>query len=292
MSAIHHGRCFGLGLLCCVALALLASPVRGQPRVDIVTAPADAPAVRQLEAIRESLQAKDWETAVRAMQKLLDLPEDRLIAVKERQADKTASRVVSVRTEVQRLLAGLPEDGKRFAAGAFGVEAEKLLKEAIQHADSAMLYRVYQRYPLTQAAARALEELARLEEITGRPQRAAMALELLLQRRGIADWTPKMQYLAARVFTRTGDQVHAASVVKELSARLGKFGIKIDGQLLKAEDLALELERLAGAARDWPMAGGNLAQRPARKPRTVARAALDEKDKRADANARVAQEGG
>ena len=99
MSAIHHGRCFGLGLLCCVALALLASPVRGQPRVDIVTALLDVPAVRQLEAIRESLQAKDWETAVRAMQKLLDLPEDRLIAVKERQADKTASRVVSVRTE-------------------------------------------------------------------------------------------------------------------------------------------------------------------------------------------------
>ena len=145
MSAIHHGRCFGLGLLCCVALALLASPVRGQPRVDIVTAPANAPAVRQLEAIRESLQARDWETAVRAMQKLLDLPEDRLIMVKERQGDKTASRVVSVRTEVLRLLAALPEDGKRFYAGAFGPEAATLLKKALQHADTDMLYYLYQR---------------------------------------------------------------------------------------------------------------------------------------------------
>jgi tetratricopeptide (TPR) repeat protein len=259
MHTPQHVAWLRRGLPICLALTVLVFPVRGQTPDNDVKLPSNPKTNLLLEFDREYLETKDWEPAFRAVQRLLALPEDSLVAVKERQGDKTVSRFTSAKAEMERLLAALPRDARLLYEKIYGPAAETLLEEARKDGDAVRFIRVDRLYPLTRAAGEALVQLARLDEKRGQPQQAAMALDRLLRRRALADWAPDELYLAARVFTRVGDKGQAAAVAAALKERLGPDGLKVGEKILKAADLATELANLARSATtaDWPLLGGN-----------------------------------
>jgi outer membrane protein assembly factor BamB/tetratricopeptide (TPR) repeat protein len=258
MHSPRHVSWLRLVLPINLALVLSILPVRGQAPDDGVKLSSNENTALLMEFAREYLETKDWKPAFRAMQKLLDLPQDSLVPAQERQGGKTVTQFTSARAKAGRLLAALPMEAKLSYEKIYGPAAEALLAEARKDGDSARFIRVYELYPLTRAAGEALVQLARLDEQKGQVQRAAIALERLLQRRKPAGWTPGELYLAARVFTRVGDKGHAATVVAALKDRLGSDGVKVGEKVLKASDLVTELAKLTTPPTgDWPLLGGN-----------------------------------
>src|SRR4051794_20344245 len=99
-------------VLLLLVVASLSSPCQAQVRlpippaadspVDVLKLPTDARAARLLEAAREYVEARDWKTAVDALQRLLDREDDVLISVTTKGPDgREIRRVVGARGEAR-----------------------------------------------------------------------------------------------------------------------------------------------------------------------------------------------
>ena len=124
------------------------------PRVDT------AKLRRKLEAVEEYIKSEDWRTSIMVAQELLDLPSDVFIEFPGKDADgKKVDMLVGVRLTANRLLAGMPQDGRDFYEAEYGKVAAKLLARARKESDMGLLFEVAQRYLNTKAGREAAEEV-------------------------------------------------------------------------------------------------------------------------------------
>ena len=85
-------------------------PVGTNP--DPILLPTNRFSATQIKAAHEYIAAKDWENAVKLLQRVLDEPEDSLLENNEKDAQgKIVLRRTSARAEAERLLTTLPKQG-------------------------------------------------------------------------------------------------------------------------------------------------------------------------------------
>src|SRR5262249_13703075 len=99
------------------------------PGLQPAVLPTDRQARRRIEAAEDYVKAKDWAAVVRIVQPLLETVEDVLIP-DPRQKDDKPTHWVSLRGEADRILMGLPEEGRKYYEHSQGQKAAALLKTA------------------------------------------------------------------------------------------------------------------------------------------------------------------
>jgi hypothetical protein len=197
----------------------------------------DYKSAARLDAAADAVKAEDWVHAVRPLQHLLDLDEDRTTR------GKGSAPTVGVRAEAVRRLAALPAAGREAYQAEFGPDAARLLKQALKDKDEQRLAEVVRRYLYTEAGPDGLEALAALHYDAGHYRLAALYYSQLLSHKGIARWTPDALYQAATAFHLTGDAARADLVGKQLLPRIGPEGLQVTAKTLSREDVQKELAK-------------------------------------------------
>ena len=256
----------------CIVLAVLAfSPAVGPAQVfappdaptaaspDPVLLPTDRKTANQIKAAHEYIAAKDWDNAVRLLQRVLDDSEDSLLEseVKDNQGNVSVLRT-SARAEAERLIAALPKQGLATYRVKVGGLALTALGKA--RANPLLLDAVVRRYFFTDAGAEALTRMGVAELDRGRVEEAVDRFRRLLQRPDVDDLPPLTLFQAALAFHAANDAVRENRAVQVLARRVGPAGLPIGGQALTLDDLRKEIARwpaTAAASSDWPLFRGD-----------------------------------
>jgi len=177
-----------------------------QPNSDHVTTervklPVDPRARRKLDDAKRFIDLRDWQSAVKILQSLLDANEDNFL----QESDSEKGRRVSVRAEANRLLGSLSKEGKQFYEQEFGPVAKLALRQAKAQSNPQGLADVALRYVHTDAGAEAAALLGSYHLDHGRYIVAALCFERLLNREGGAELSAATLYKAAVAFQRSGD---------------------------------------------------------------------------------------
>jgi hypothetical protein len=221
----------------------------------------DARAAVQLQAAADYMRDKDWKKALRLLQHLLDGQPDTLARLADREGK--AERIVSVHAEAERLLASLPEAGRRAYQRTYGPSAADLLEEAHEGRDAELLSRIVERYLYTDAGPAALCDLARRYARDGRLALAALGYARLLEHVGLARWSNEDLYQAAVAFHHRGSSARTDQMLKQLLARTGQNVVHLGERKLTVEELRKEIERAVPSPRpvEWPLYCGDAARR-------------------------------
>ncbi len=225
------------------------------------TLPTDRKATLLMEQAKGYIAARDWESAVAALQRLNDRDEDCFLPVIGKIPDGRPIRsFISVRLEAQRLLAELPGVGRQAYQERYGRLAADLLADARQEKDVALMARIASRYPLTNAGIEALQELAGRYADRGEFLLAAANYDHLARRDRLRQWPTGTLIQAAYAYR--GDGRPSAAVEKELFDRVGDTGLRVSDRILTAEQLkdALEQANKRPSADGWPMFGGDVTR--------------------------------
>ncbi|HTU19972.1 MAG TPA: PQQ-binding-like beta-propeller repeat protein [Gemmataceae bacterium] len=252
------------GLLLLPALGLeSARPAEDQEKEKAAPSPlaTDAGAAMQLQAAADSIQEEDWKSALRLLQHLLDDKRNTLARLGG--GAGKAERIVSVHTEAERLLASLPEAGRKAYQQTYGPRAADLLESARTVHDDQLFARVVARYLYTDAGPVALRELARQHYKKGRLLLATLGYSRLLEHVGPARWSNDDLYQAAVAFHHCGTSAHTEQMLKQLRARTEQNIIRLGKRKLTVEELRKEIERAAPSrqALHWPVYRGDSARR-------------------------------
>src|SRR5262249_5307126 len=138
--------------------------------------------------------------------------DDALVPLTERgPGSREVKRLVSLRSEARRRLAELPPEGREAYRTAANAEASRLLAEARKEKDAGKLAAVADRFPFTDAAADALQELALRDARAGHYRFAALYFRKLREQRVADLWDSSVLLEAAIVFRRLGDKERAES---------------------------------------------------------------------------------
>jgi outer membrane protein assembly factor BamB/tetratricopeptide (TPR) repeat protein len=241
---------------------LLAVPmVEAQPAVDVLSLPTDARAGRHLDAARDYIAARDWETATDALQRLLDREDDVFVLVTRKGADGREVRIMaSARNEARSVLATLPPDGREYYRLKYGTVAARLLTDARDDKDVARLAAIAGRFPLTEAAVEALNDAAALTFEAGHVHLAGAYHRKLLDVRPAEKWSDAVLFQAAVTARRIGG--NASAFDRELLRRAADKGVRVGDTVYKTEELKAELVKRGrpDAASDWRMVGGNVSR--------------------------------
>jgi outer membrane protein assembly factor BamB len=206
---------------------------------------ADSGVSKKLQAAREYVAAKEWGEAARALQDLLDRPEDIFLSVPRRGPDgKDTAAAVSLRAEVNRLLAGLPKPGLEAYESVVGPRARQALADA--KGQPAALAAVVQRYAHTKAGADAAARLGAHHLDRGHFDLAAGYFGHFLRSAGADNPPPLLLFQAALAFRRAGDRDRAEQTWKRLAAA-APDGISAGDRTLPLASLEKELNRPAAA---------------------------------------------
>lgn len=108
-----------------------------------------------LEKARDLIEAGRWKAAIGRLQQILDTPEDSLYSDEK-------GRLVSIRSEAERLLGSLPDGELRSYRDAYSGAAQRLLDQALNNDDRAALATVACRYFHTDAGQEAANLLGTL----------------------------------------------------------------------------------------------------------------------------------
>jgi outer membrane protein assembly factor BamB/tetratricopeptide (TPR) repeat protein len=221
------------------------------PAVQPAVLPTDRQARRRIEAAEDYVKAKDWAAVVRIVQPLLETVEDVLIP-DPRQKDDRPARWVSLRGEADRILMGLPEEGRKYYEHIQGQKAAVLLKTAREANDVRVFADVAQRYAHTSAGAQALDHLATAHLDRGQTAEAAECYRWLL-RQPIDRLEDHTLFRACLAVHLANDAALEEKTWKRLSAQAPN-GVKIGEKVVGLESLRQEMRRVAlsGANRvDW-----------------------------------------
>jgi len=254
----------------CIVLALLAfSPAAAQvfappdplpgASPDPVLLPTDRKTVNQIKAAHEYIAAKDWDNAVRLLQRVLDESKDSLLESEVADAQGNVSVLrTSARAEAERLIAALPKQGLATYRVKVGGTALTALGKA--RADLSLLEAVVRRYFFTDAGAEALTRMGVAELDRGRIEEAADRFRRLLQRPDVDELPPLTLFQAALAFHAANDAVRENRAVQVLAHHVGPAGLPIGGRALTLDDLRREIARwpaTAAASSDWPLFRGD-----------------------------------
>lgn len=220
----------------------------------------DTGAARQLQEAADHIQNEDWKSVLRSLQQLLDSKANALARLADH--DGKPDRYVIVHTECERLLASLPDAGRKEYQRVYGPRAADLLDEARQNNDAERFAHIVERYLYTDAGPSALRELARLHYKARQFHLAALAYARLLEHVGPARWADDDLYQAAIVFHHRGMFAQTEGIQKQLLTRIGQNFIRLGKRKLTVEELRKEIESMAPATKplEWPIYRGDVAR--------------------------------
>jgi outer membrane protein assembly factor BamB/tetratricopeptide (TPR) repeat protein len=230
---------------------------------DALTLPVDRQARRRLDAAEDLIKEEAWGEAARQLQLLLDNKEDVFLQVKRK--DVKGAEVqhwTSVRSEANRLIGSMPENGLQFYELQYGDAAKRLLVEAKKKSDPHLLAEVSQRFFHTEAGAEATNLLGTHHLDRGENVTAALCFKRLLfgdssdgrplepparsPRRNLLS-SPLFLFKAALAFQRANDVERAQQAAKLLQERLGRQGLRLGDRAVAWDDLARELRRVGSS---------------------------------------------
>jgi hypothetical protein len=254
-------------LIVALHLGLLLSPNRtasqeAKPATEGLAGPlsisVDTSMRTKLAAAGDYIQAEDWMVVLPLLQRLLEMKQDTLTLLANREGK--LGRLVSVHAEAERLLAGLPNAGRDFYQSSYGARAAEWLAKGRKNKDVEQLSRVVRFYLYTDAGPLALRDLARLYHQAGEEELAGIVFEKLLQHRGLARWSADDLYAATIALRRSGHAAAAEVTRKELLARGEPQGLRLDKRSLRPDELRKELEGVKGPSETgvWPLYGGDV----------------------------------
>lgn len=257
------------GPLLCVLL--LAAPLPAQtpdtsgqpvPAGEPVTLPTDRQARKRLDLALERVKAEQWPEAVRALQGLLDAPED--LFIERKSTDKDGKPVVqrlSARAEADRVLGGLPAKGLEFYHLRYEQAARGLLDEARRQNDPQRLGEVVRRYFHTPAGTEATLALALYHLDRGRGAMAAACFRRLLGSGVAGKLSPLNLYHAVLAFRLAGDSDGEAKAWQRLGERVGPGGLALGGPAVGLDALRRGLDQLTPpGGPDWALFRGDPAR--------------------------------
>lgn len=228
--------------------------------------PTDATAARRLEAARDYIQQREWTNAVRALQALLDSPEDYLVPAGGAKPAET-SRWVGVRIQAHRLVGSLPREGRALYESIHNPRALALLTDGRKKGDWEQVGEVARRYFHTEAGAEAVRLLGTHHLDRGQFLPAMLCFQQLLERTDPSRLPPAALLAAAVAFHQAGDATRGEQLSRLLAARALQ-GLRLGERPLRLEELERELARhriLEVRPADWLLFGGD-ASRSARVP--------------------------
>jgi outer membrane protein assembly factor BamB len=254
---------------------------KGEPKKDAdedrgdfaegLSLPTDSEARRLIQAAKDYASSKDWNTVCDCLQGLLENREDSFLRVKRKKPDGTDySSRVSIRTEANRLISGLPAEGLEIYKQRFGQKAQQMLREGIERNDPQVLADVATRYRYTEAGAEAGELLGIYYLDRGRHVEATEYFKQVIDR--LAQDKPEIQkqhgprihFLAALAAKRNGDNALSERYWARLTELTGDDGLKVGKQSYPIEQLRKELDRDARigvlAQTGYPYYRGNLSR--------------------------------
>ena len=198
-----------LVLLAGSLLCLAQQPPDPPPAIapEPVTLPANPAAPRNSKTARDYIQTEEWSEAVRLLQGLIETPEDSFLQLRaDKGQTRSASTWVSVRGEAERLLAGLPRQGREFYQLGHEDTARRMLREAVGNRDLAQVSEVTRRFRFTESGSEAFTVLGTYYLDRGRPDLAGLCFERLLEHPGADKLSSLTLFKAALAFHRGGDR--------------------------------------------------------------------------------------
>jgi outer membrane protein assembly factor BamB len=238
-----------------------------------LTLPRDSVQKGKLEAAAQYIESKNWEIAVPALQKLVDLDYDIFADLPRVGVNGRIAYVwVSVQGEADRLLGTLPKEGKDLYRAKFDGNAAELLKDARQSGSVDKLKVVVRKYRHTNPGVEAAALLAGYLLDRGSYAEAAREYDNLLDVEGWDKVTPEMLFKAAFAFrqaaNRTRDNVRLLAketlAWDELSRRRVKT-LKLAGEertLQEMQDFVAKLpvEKVDAGQGEFQLVGVNASR--------------------------------
>lgn len=232
--------------------------------------PSDRDSKQQLRAARDYLGFKDppWKTICPLLQTILNSGGDSFFELEEKSGDRKVVRLISVKTEANRIISAFPKDGLQFYQQAYGQDASDLLAAAARNNyDLPSLSEISQRYFHTKAGGEATVILGSIYLERGNFLEAAYAFERMLARPDSDDLlTGRTLFKAAVAMKRSGDPRHAdlqKTVWDKFGAATKGNGLAIGRKNYTTEQLRAELDRPVSAVaanagvNEWAMRLGN-----------------------------------
>jgi outer membrane protein assembly factor BamB len=170
-----------------------------------------------------------WSKATGQLQFLIQIPQDVFVPLDRKGPDNTTTRVwTSVRTEAERLISGLPKEGRDFYKTRYGEEAAEILQKARQSSSYDLLADAARRFLYTDAGGEAATLVAGFHLERGNYVLASLCYSDLLDRDGV-DKLPKNVLVRAAIAFHLGqditskeDQVWKELLTRGASVQLGE----------------------------------------------------------------------
>jgi outer membrane protein assembly factor BamB len=250
-------------LLCWVAPLPAWSPLLTRPgEPPTVRFPVDEALAGRVREAAQLVQKQEWPEAVRALRAVLDAP-DKGLCQTATVAPDGGITWISARAEAARLLGTLPApvlaDFKRLSEPA----SQELLRTARAKKDDATIYlELVSRYPGSEALFDAEAVLAGRSVEKGYYHSAAVWFAPIIDQATQIDRLSSLAlYHATVAFCLSGDPDRAERAWKSLSARLGDKPVRVDGRLLRLDELKLDVAKAKKispqSSTDWPLYRGD-----------------------------------
>ncbi len=260
-------------LPCLVAALLIAWPpavfaavpaLRPLQYVPAARFPVDPDLRGRLDEAAQLIRKESWPEVVHALRAIFDVPQDRLFPAKLDEADPLFGTWLSGRAEATRLLSTLPPAVLAQFVKQSEPAAQELLRTVRDKGEIPPLLEVCTRYPHTDAAAEAAALLAGIAVENGSYTAAALGFRKLLEDPKRADQMSTLAlYQATVAFCFTEDPENAARAWKRLSAKVGEKPVRVEGRLLRLDELKKDVAKVKVPTRGedgWPIHRGNVSR--------------------------------
>lgn len=219
-----------------------------------------------INVARDSIKDKAWESAVTALQVILDTQEDFYVQVREKDNQgREVLRWTSVKFEAQNLLGSMPDEGLDVYEQRFGGKAMLALKQARETGDRELLAAVAHKWFHTKAGAEANDLLATSLLDRGQYFLAALrferSLKLPAERYKTSDLT---LFKTALAYRRAGETKKAGIMWERFEDKLrDRDVIRVGDQTIALAKLRVlfndDKQPISFSLYDWPMLRGNHA---------------------------------
>lgn len=298
MRCIRHlfwPSILGLGLWGALALqweaASAQQPVLQPRRINIQgfdPPPETAPAFitnremsRRLRTAKDLFAEKDYRTGVRYVQSILDEKVDWFLDQSPQQKpavgidppEERQFHFASLKHEAERLIAALPEAGRKVYEEEVGINAGILLKKAVATNDQAELSQIARRYFHTQAGYEAVYRLGLLKADHGEPFAAALHFSRLKSLPQVAErFEPMLSLKLALCWEQAGLHKQSLSALHQLKQNSPNGRIRVGRQEIplfdRGEDPGRWLAKTLGQSQNasewqsdqWPVFRGNASR--------------------------------
>ena len=178
--------------------------------------PAPRELIQQLNRAKQSLEAERYSDAVFRLGGLLNEPESEDFFIRDAQQ---TGRMISLKSEAQRILGDMPRDGRAAYELQFGSEAQRLLELAVNDGDIGQLVNVSRKFFQTDAGQQATYLVGRYHLDFGRPLAAALTLQRLANNSGAQTFEPELSLCLAVSWFYAGMDDNGRKVLEALQRR-------------------------------------------------------------------------